>query len=112
MTLQDLAVKISRDRSKWLTKQLKKILPNHIYCLCRQPGAETFEELQNYFDKEKIRVAATALETRLYQGGRLIAYWRANVNIKEPDIIPVKHSIINPNGTVSQGESDQTRPAF
>ncbi len=101
MTIKDVATQIAKDRSKWMTAQFKKILPNRLFCIVRnhQEGIDDrMYEVANYLTDEQVNIDVSALDARIYKKGRLIATWTAEVNISEPAILQVHKPIVITDG--------------
>ena len=94
LTTRQIAERIAKDRSKWLTKQFKKILPNRLFCIVRNQDDARMHEVEKYLEEAGVKIDVSPLTCSISMKGRLMGTWQAKVNIAEPKVIPVQNQVI------------------
>jgi len=94
VSINDVAAQISRDRTKWIEKQVREILPNKLRCDVKNRKEGADEAAGEYLLQEGYYLENKPLETILYKEGVVVRKWIADVNIEKPKNVIIRPSII------------------
>ncbi|MEO7099091.1 MAG: hypothetical protein ABI162_06995 [Luteolibacter sp.] len=89
--------RINFDRERWISKQMKKLLPNRLYCDAKKK--RNLEEVAEYIAKEKISLRYTQGDfgVEFMHGDEVVAKWSAQLNIKRRDpkaVVGIKTPVV------------------